>query len=137
MKNIFYKILLIEDSSYDALIVQKLLAKQLGHSKFAVTHVPLYKMAMETIKTNSYDFILSDLSLPDGYHAYKNVKIIKQYSKDTPIAVMSGFVDIHLKKKLLNLGVIEYFDKADLINQNLGSFLERSIKAYKEEQEKN
>ena len=60
------KILLIEDSPTDALLLRQLLL-QVSEFPFEMEHVIDLETALKNISINTYDAIISDLGLPDSF----------------------------------------------------------------------
>ena len=88
-------ILLLEDSSSDAELIQHMLQ---DHDAFIanVTWVKRLSEAREAISSNSYSLIISDLALPDS-QGLATISSLKGFTQQTPI--------IALTVELLELGV--------------------------------
>ena len=109
MKNINHKqksVLLIEDDeTLAALFTDEL--KDIG---FSVTHASDGNIALEFIKSKSFDAIISDLFMPnlDGISMVKRLNI-KELG--IPFLVVTGNVDQNLNEELYALGVTKIFNK--------------------------
>jgi len=104
------KILIIEDAPY----LQKVLKKAFGKTDFkllqAFNGIDGYKMAIE----EKPDIILLDLILPDmeGMEVLKKIRASKKIP-DTRIIIISNLDSTDNMKKALELGVNDYFVKAN------------------------
>ena len=85
------RVLLVEDSAADALLLKHALAEASGES-FQVTHAELMAEAVRRLSSESFDAILLDLSLPDS-HGVKTVAQANAAAPHLPIVVMTGLDD--------------------------------------------
>lgn len=99
-------ILLIEDSkSYS-----KTLTILLSQLKYQITQAYTLNEAKEYLKTETFDYLLLDLLLPDGEGDEVLDEIINT-KKDSKIIVLSGEKDIQKRNYLFENGVIDYYSK--------------------------
>lgn len=114
------KILLVEDSKSYSNIFKVLLENK----NFEVDQAFTLKKAKDKLLTNSYEYILLDLILPDG-EGLELLETLSEYTnnKGTKFIVLSGEHDIQKRNYLFEHGIIEYFSKSvpikELCNQVL------------------
>ncbi|VXB51466.1 hypothetical protein FLAVO9AF_190002 [Flavobacterium sp. 9AF] len=82
------KVLIVEDTIINAVLLQKILSKWEIQSE----HVENGKIALEKIKNTSYDFILMDIHMPDmnGIEVTKQIKTTENLNKDTPVIALTA-----------------------------------------------
>jgi len=82
------KILLVEDSTSDAILMEEMLTgvEDFPHS---VQHVESLKQSKEQIDGTKYDAIILDLSLPDST-GLKTYTTMRAMAPDIPIIIMTG-----------------------------------------------
>ncbi len=103
------RLLLVEDSPADAVLLQHLLAEAGGES-FHVTHVELMAEAIACLERDSFDAILLDLSLPDS-HGICTVARASAAAPQLPIVVMTGLDDEATAVKVVRKGAQDYLVK--------------------------
>jgi DNA-binding NtrC family response regulator len=67
------------------------------------------EQALEYLKVQSYDVIVTDISMP-GLGGVEILKSVKKGHPTTPIIVISG-MDLEEKDKLMEMGVFAFFRK--------------------------
>jgi DNA-binding NtrC family response regulator len=123
------RILHIEDSPADVVLVQEILADAKEFSG-TVLHADLLSLGLEKLTTNAVDIILLDLNLPDS--AGKNTfQAVKEIARDTPVIIMTGLNDEQAAVNAVREGAQDYLVKSQ-VDANL---LVRSIR-YAIEREK-
>ncbi|MGD1856785.1 MAG: ATP-binding protein [Leptolyngbyaceae cyanobacterium] len=110
MSNDVIKILLVEDNSADAYLLNKFLA--------AVEHIELTQVgcldeAIHCLQENRFDAVLLDLSLPDS-HGLNTVKRIHQVNPKMPILVLTGLDDEEIAIAALREGAQDYLVKGEI-----------------------
>jgi DNA-binding NarL/FixJ family response regulator len=103
------KILLIEDSPTDALLLRQLLL-QVSEFPFEMEHVIDLETAVKNMSVNSYDAIISDLGLPDSF-GIKTYHRIREHAPLTPVIIVSGSNDRDLLNQVMNQGADNYLIK--------------------------
>jgi two-component system sensor histidine kinase UhpB len=103
------KILLIEDSPTDALLLRELL-RQVTEFAFEMDHVLDLDSAVKTMSVNNFDAIVSDLGLPDSA-GIKTYESIRKSAPHTPVIIVSGNHDRDLLTDVLNRGADNYLIK--------------------------
>jgi PAS domain S-box-containing protein len=108
------KLLLIEDSPTDALLLQNVL--ETDHlSTFAITHVERLAEGLERIQQEEFDIILLDLGLPDS-SGLATFERLQGGSRDIPIVAFSGNLDESDAIQAVRSGAQDYLVK------NMGGF---------------
>lgn len=114
-------ILLVEDSTDDALLLQRTLLKE-QPVRFTVTHVALLSEALERLSQSTFSVILLDFVLPDSM-GLDTFSLIFAQAPHVPIIVLSGLNDEALAIQALGLGAQDYLVKGAVD----GNLLVRSI----------
>ncbi len=115
------KILLIEDSNTDALLLTKYFEK-LENNSFDVLRAKLLSEGLGYLQQQDFDLILLDLSLPDS-SGLESIKKIQNLTTEIPIIVLTGMNREEIAIQALREGAQDYIFKG----QVFGSLLERSI----------
>lgn len=107
-----YRILVIEDSPGDYMLIEDFLAEQIAFP--VITHAVNFKEAA-ALSTNvpPFDVILLDLTLPDK-NGEDLVTQMLQIAPLIPIIILTGFTDIDFSIKSIARGIIDYILKDDL-----------------------
>lgn len=108
------RVLLVEDNSGDALLVQELLAEA-GPGEFAVEHLTRLEPALQRLAepTEPCDVILLDLSLP-GTQGLDTVRLMLSAAPKIPIVVMSGLGDKDVARTAVKEGAQDYLVKGEV-----------------------
>jgi PAS domain S-box-containing protein len=112
MRNKPIKVLLIEDSPEDVLLVKEMFAEA-STVRFELTHIDRLGKAFKFPDRESFDIILLDLSLPD-VHGLDTVVQTQTALPAVPIVVMSGLGDEELAVKALHEGAQDYLVKGQV-----------------------
>ncbi|MBU4499430.1 MAG: PAS domain S-box protein, partial [Gammaproteobacteria bacterium] len=109
MKDSPTTVLLIEDDSADARLIQDALAGT-GNNLFHVEWVSRLADALERLGSERFEVVLLDLSLPDsqGLEAFDQVF---QAAPDSLILVLSGLTDEETALQAMQRGAHDYFSK--------------------------
>lgn len=101
------RILIAEDEE----ILNEMLVEELEEAGFEAIGKPNGKEALEYLKTNKVDFIISDINMPelDGIEFLKKVREIDP--KIPPFLVVTGFSDLIDDNQAKELGAIDLFLK--------------------------
>lgn len=118
-------ILLIEDNETDAILVQSDLQYAMG-DQVTVTHVERLSSALELIHKESFDLILSDLTLPDS-DGIATINQLREHAASIPIAVLSFRDDEKLAIKAIKAGAQDYLVKGSLTEGVLARVIRYSI----------
>jgi signal transduction histidine kinase len=103
------KILLIEDSLAEARFLQELL-KGAKFKQFSLVHVKRLAEALERLKTDCFDVILLDLTLPDS-QGLASLAPILSYAPSLPIVVLTSTNDDELALEAVRQGAQDFLVK--------------------------
>ncbi len=115
------KILLIEDSGTDALLLTKYFEK-VETNQFDLVRVKLLAEGLDYLQNDEFDLILLDLFLPDS-SGIESIKKIQNINSEIPIIVLTGMNREEVALQALREGAQDYIFKGQLF----GSLLLRSI----------
>lgn len=105
------KILLIEDSEDDALLVLRFIRQ--GNFVPTWERIETAEALSQALAASSWDVILSDYWLP-RFDAPTALKIVKQSQLDVPFIVVSGAIGEHLAVEMMKAGAHDYVMKQNL-----------------------
>jgi DNA-binding response OmpR family regulator len=97
------RILFVEDNANTALAMKVVLELR-GHKVDTASTV---KTALDKIAANTYDVVISDISLPDG----TGHDVLEKSSKPVKAIGLSGFTSESDREKALQSGFSEYLTK--------------------------
>jgi two-component system sensor histidine kinase UhpB len=118
-------ILLIEDNETDAILVQSDLQHAMG-DQISVVHTERLDFALQLIQQQSFDLILSDLTLPDS-DGVATINRLRESAASIPIAVLSFRDDEKLAIKVIKAGAQDYLVKGSLTEGVLARVIRYSI----------
>ncbi|MDF1813415.1 MAG: ATP-binding protein [Verrucomicrobiales bacterium] len=112
-------ILVVEDNEDDFFFFRKYLLEASTNrvSQWDLDHADSLHSALECVKTNTYDIIVLDLTLPDSSGTETFLTLYSNAPK-VPIVVLSGLSDEDLALELLHQGAQDYIPK-ELLNKEL------------------
>ena len=122
MNDDYIKILVIEDDPSDVELVREML-RGVKTARFDMQEATRLSTAVQCLKREPFDIILSDLDLPDSRGIETFLKIHADFS-DIPIIVLSGLSDEELAIRAVRDGAQDYLVKGR-IESNL---LVRSVR---------
>ncbi len=101
------KLILVVDDSWDICEVVK---AQLESANYYVRTANSGDEALQALKKNSVDLVVSDISMPhgNGMELLSNIK--KLSSKQPPVVLMTGFSN-YSKEQILSSGAAGYMEK--------------------------
>lgn len=99
-----YKILLVDDTAFDRLLISSLLKKS---GRFEVLEAVDGKQALELLQTQPFDLLLSDLMMPD----MSGIELIRQTDQDLPSIVMTAFGSEAAAMEAMQAGAYSYVSK--------------------------
>ena len=102
------KILILEDSIPDAMLIQRLLKKEKMHCEFNLAMDK--KSFLKALEKFSPDVILADNSLPK-FNATEGLKITRQRSLHVPFILVTGTVSEEFAANIIKSGADDYFLK--------------------------
>ncbi len=133
------KVLLIEDSSMDALFIKRVLEKAKGVS-FDLETVSLLEPGLNRLGQKKFDIVLTDLGLPDS-RGFSTFEKVCAQARNTPVIVLTCLDDEEFAVRAIQSGAQDYLIKgkmgSDLLIRSIRYALERyrSEKALKESKE--
>lgn len=101
-------VLLIEDNPDDAKLMMHMLNR--AETEFEVCHVHCLSSARQRLASESFDVILTDLSLPDST-GVESVVAIRQSAALVPLVVLTGLSDTVVALRALKMGAQDYLTK--------------------------
>jgi signal transduction histidine kinase len=116
------RILLVEDNSADALLLQHTLGEA-GWESFRVKHVERMDAALRYLAQDAYDAVMLDLSLPDS-RGLETIAQVSAVAPHLPIVVMTGLDDEATALEAVRQGAQEFLIKGHVD----GRFLARAIR---------
>ncbi len=115
MKNDVIKILLIQENSTQAALLQSPLSEMYG-GQFELIQTAQFEQAIDYLSTETIDAILLDLSLPDG-QGLATLMRTREYAPGIPILVLTDD-DETLTRKAIQMGAQDYLVK-DRLNKDV------------------
>jgi two-component system sensor histidine kinase UhpB len=106
------KVLLVEDSPTDALIIGEALI-DISDFKHELTHAESLAVALEHAQTMRFDVVLLDLGLPDG-NGIDTFRRFRHVAPDTPVLVLTGLADISVGLTAIQEGAQDYLLKREI-----------------------
>ena len=120
-----FKILLIEDSTVQAQLIQDNLTN-LQSTRFDLVIADRVKVGAEHLAEGKFDAILLDLMLPDseGINTFFRVRDL---AGETPIVILSGLNDVSLAAKAVEDGAQSYLVKGHVSGERIARSLRYAI----------
>jgi diguanylate cyclase (GGDEF)-like protein len=103
------RVLLIEDSPGDAVLLQEELAG-MSRINLTVSHAATLSAGMELIRRQHFDAILLDLGLPDS-DGLQTLQSIQTLARTIPIVIVTGWEDEQLADEAIHHGAQDYLIK--------------------------
>lgn len=119
------QVLLIEDSTADARLLQEFLRESL-YCEFELTHVDRLGGAIQQLHTSSYDVILLDLTLPDS-DGLSSLRTLLQQAPSIPIVVLTNTNNPELAVEAVRQGAQDYLVKRQIQHEVLVRSLRYAI----------
>jgi CheY-like chemotaxis protein len=119
------RVLLVEDNPGDARLLRELLSREpIPGVTFDVTGAARLSDALERLEDAHFDAILLDLWLPDS-DGVQTVTRVRLGHGDTPVIVITGNTDEHVRFDALRAGAQDFLAKGGLDAQSLANVLLR------------
>lgn len=106
-----YRVLLVEDNPIDAELAIHAFSDY-GGGRFAVDHVGQLRGALERLQETTYDFIVTDRSLP-GMRMETGVGLLRAHAPRTPIVVHTTSASAGERAEALRRGADAIYTKGD------------------------
>lgn len=123
-----FRILLVEDNADEAELIEELLSATRENRSISLSCVARLSDARELLKSEKFDVILLDLSLPDS-QGFETVAKIKQSGQNIPIVVLTARADEELALQTIAAGAQDYLVKktidSELLIRSLRYAIER------------
>lgn len=107
-------ILIIDDNES----IRDGILRLLHHSHHVVSSAPSGELAIEHVKVNEVDLLITDHNMPNGMSGLEVIKVVKGMMPRVRLWLMSGFIQEHLIQEALKHGAEAAFDKI-MIRQHL------------------
>jgi len=105
------KVLILEDSEFDAVVLENILRK--GGYKSDVVRVETLESFQSAIDSKNWDIILADYNLP-GFHAPDALKLLQKTKLDIPFIIISGGIGEDTAVEAMKAGANDYLMKGHL-----------------------
>ena len=119
------KILVIEDSEADALLIGRRL-KDILHG-CEILQARTLAAAYEKYLLNKLDLILLDLNLPDGFGA-RSVEEALSFVRNIPLVVVTGMGSNFTIKEAINVGAHDVIVKSKIMEPEFEQIIKRYIR---------
>ncbi|WP_337956408.1 sigma-54 dependent transcriptional regulator [Maribacter polysiphoniae] len=103
MNNAMPKILIIEDDTTFAQMLQKFLIKKGYGVEIGFT----VKEGRQKLKQNAFDLVLTDLRLPDA----EGIELITDMQQKVPVIIMTGYAEVSSAVTAMKKGAYDYISK--------------------------
>lgn len=115
------RILVIDDDE----VIRELMARTLSDSGYRVHVAASAEDALELLRENAYDLVLSDVSLP-GMDGICLSRILSQTHPSLPVVLVTSFADAEIARTALRHGATDFITKPFNIN-SLSIVVEQNI----------
>ena len=110
------KVLVVDDEAS----IRDLLAKTLALAEYDVDVAPDGRTALERMRVQSYDLLISDLKMP-GIDGLSVIREAKRYNAGLPVIIITGYSTESAAIEAVNLGVSGYLTKPFRVPQVLAA----------------
>ena len=122
------RILVVDDEELICWSLKRSFEKHAGHSVWCVYNG---SDALQMIRENQYDLVITDLKLPDISGA-ELVRKIKEMGIDTPVIVISSYLSENILNDMLKQGVLRCINKPFQIENILNDLEHMSLAGKKQ-----
>jgi signal transduction histidine kinase len=120
-----FRILLVEDSPSDALLLEEALA-DVVFIHFSLQWVERLSHAIEFLRRQPFDIVLLDLSLPDT-QGIETLLQLREHAEAIPVVVFTGLNDHSLGIRLIQAGAQDYLVKDQLQGESLARSIRHAV----------
>lgn len=124
MKNAILKIMLIEDSTEDAELIQEMLDGLSNNN--VLKRADRLSLGLKLLKEEAFDVVLLDLGLPDNDGLYA-LQQIRNQEPGLPVIVLTGLADETFAMEAISLGAQDYLVKGSFFDNMLHRAISYSI----------
>ncbi len=120
-----YKLLVIDDSKRDILLLERIL-RQAEDAAFTLTHVESAQAGLDELGEQTYDLVLLDYYLPD----MDGIAFLREKQSrglQTPVIMLTAFGQERLPVAALQAGALDYFRKDEVNSSLLGKAIRQAI----------
>jgi two-component system cell cycle sensor histidine kinase/response regulator CckA len=120
-----YRLLVIDDSKRDTLLLERILQKA-EDATFTVTHVESARGGLEELGAQAYDLVLLDYYLPD----MDGIAFLEEKQRRglaTPVIMLTAFGQERLPVAAMQAGALDYFRKDQVNSSLLGKAIQQAI----------
>lgn len=118
------KILIVDDSEEDCILIRKILQKSFDESEVTFSHT--LNDAIKLVSHPNFDLILLDYYLPDG-DGLEFLKSLDTLPYTIPVIMLTGCKDNDLSKKVIQAGAQDYLVKSSMDGTTLTKSIEYSL----------
>jgi two-component system, NarL family, sensor histidine kinase UhpB len=122
------RILLLEDSASDALLIDEALS-DLSDIQHELTHTDLLSEGLALARKTHFDIVLLDLGLPDA-QGMDTFREFHRQVPDVPVLVLTGLDDISVGLLAIQEGAQDYLIKKDIHSSLLGRALRYAMERH-------
>lgn len=123
------KVLIVDDESDHIVLIRRVMERS---RQYRTETASTLSQALTLIETFHPDIILSDFRLPDGDAR----TIITKCTGILPVIVMTSFGNEALAVEMIKSGALDYIVKTQENFTNIGWFVERSLREWKNIEER-
>ena len=120
-----YKLLVIDDSKRDILLLERIL-RQAEDAAFTLTHVESAQAGLHELGEQTYDLVLLDYYLPD----MDGIAFLEEKQSrglQAPVIMLTAFGQERLPVAALQAGALDYFRKDEVNSSLLGKAIRQAI----------
>ena len=120
-----YKLLVIDDSKRDILLLERIL-RQAEDAAFTLTHVESAQAGLDELGDETYDLVLLDYYLPD----MDGIAFLEEKQSrglQAPVIMLTAFGQERLPVAALQAGALDYFRKDEVNSSLLGKAIRQAI----------
>lgn len=119
-------VLLIEDDSDDALMLEETIATVDKDLKIKLEWVESLEDGMDRLSSGSYDMIFLDLSLPGTYGIDTFLSLHSRFP-NIPIVILTGFTHDSFADEARREGAHDYLVKGDVTGESLTRVIREAV----------
>lgn len=134
-----FKILLIEDNSADARLIEEMLLEAQRDNprldEYKLNHVEDLESGLKSLKTDEYQVLLLDLSLPDS-QGLETFRTVQEKYPNLPLIVLSGLDDRTIALQAVGEGAQDYLVKGQVDGNLISRSMHYAVERKRVEEEK-